>query len=110
MGGLTAFLSLLLILFTLSCAKAPTLNMERHDFNKHPQRIIWLQIAGFSGEHLAMLRFARSDSRKKTSFEQADCMGQAWSYNLYDLRPSSYQGFMAQALGTKNIAGDCSDF
>ena len=86
-----------------------TLNGNPHYFGKHPQEIVWLQIAGFSEEHLAMLRFGQNNSLEKTMFERASCVGKIWNYNLYDLRPTAHQSFMAQILGKKNITGSCED-
>ena len=56
-----------------------------------------------------MLRFGRDNSLEKTAFEKASCAGKIWSYNLYGLRPSSHQSFMAQVLGKKNVTGNCDD-
>ncbi|MCY4524719.1 MAG: hypothetical protein OXB84_08275 [Halobacteriovoraceae bacterium] len=98
-----------LVFILLGCARVNTLNGNPHDFGKHPKQVVWLQIAGFTEEHLAMLRFGRDNSSEKTAFESASCAGKMWSYNLFNLRPTSHQSFMAQILGKKNISGNCGD-
>lgn len=101
---------LLLILFALSCAKVDTLSLKSHDFSRRPSRVIWFQIAGFEEKHLAMLRFHLPLAQQSTSLETAECVGKIWNYNLYQLRPNAYEGFLAQLMGSKNIKNDCNDF
>jgi hypothetical protein len=97
------------IIFLANCAKVETLNLKTHTFNKVPDVIIWFQIAGLDEEHIAMLRFNLKNEETKTSFESAKCIGKAWSYNLYDLRPVPRNSFQAQLSSSKNIRGTCSD-
>jgi hypothetical protein len=97
------------LLFLVNCAKVETLNLKSHTFNKVPEFVIWFQIAGLDEEHLAMLRFNLKNEESKTSFETAQCVGKAWSYNLYDLRPGSRNSFQSQLSSSKNIKGTCSD-
>ncbi|MBT7610679.1 MAG: hypothetical protein HN576_13045 [Bacteriovoracaceae bacterium] len=97
------------LLLLVNCAKVETLNLKSHTFNKVPEYVIWFQIAGLDEEHLAMLRFNLKNEESKTSFESARCIGKAWVYNLYDLRPVSRNSFQAQLSSSKNIRGTCSD-
>lgn len=57
-----------------------------------------------------MLRFGNQLADKKTAFEKFTCLGEMWSYNLFKLRPTAYEGFLSQILGKKNINNNCSDF
>lgn len=99
-----------LILAFYGCSNLDTIGMKEHSFNKSPLKIVWLQVPGLSLEHLAMLRFSYASSEQLTAFEEAKCIGAAWNYNFYDLRPRAQQSFMAQMTGSQNIKGKCSDF
>ncbi|HAZ13087.1 MAG: hypothetical protein A2X86_09855 [Bdellovibrionales bacterium GWA2_49_15] len=104
-------LTLLVILaaiVSLSCARVNTLNLQRHAFGEAPTKIIWLQIAGLSDEHLPLLKF--SSQSKQISFERSYCSGKMWAYNLYFLRPKAHSNFLSQVNGSKNQKNDCSDF
>lgn len=96
-------------LFLLSCSKVQTLNMNDHNFNKEPRKIIWLQIAGFDYKQLPMIRYTRSQSVAPSSLEMFDCLGALWSYNLYKLRPNAEDSFLAQMTGKTNIHRSCHD-
>lgn len=100
----------LLAVFTLSCARVQTLNLAPHDYSERPQRIVWIQVAGFSEEHIPLLRFNVSESSHKTNLEQVDCVGKMWNYDLYQLRPDSGKSFLSQINGSKNIKGTCEDY
>jgi len=100
----------LLLLFVMGCAQVSSLNLKRQQFALQPTKIVWIQVAGLSKEHLAMLRFSYPTADTKTSFEMATCTGDSWGYNLYQLRSSSYKGLRAQSTGSQNIKGDCTDF
>lgn len=104
------YILLLVCSFILGCSRIGTLNLNKHRFGLTPTKIIWLQIAGLSEEHIAMLRFAYPSSTQKTSFEMASCVGQTWGYNLYDIRPNAYAGFLSQLVGKKNIKNSCEDY
>ena len=95
----------LLVIFTLlsSCAQVTSLNLKKHEFGKLPTKIIWLQVAGLQPEHIAMLKFDYPDRDTKTAFENSLCIGSAWEYNLFDIRPSAKSGFLSQITGKKNI-------
>ncbi len=104
------FKNLLLILFLFSgCSSVQTLNLSPHSFGGKAKNIIWIQIAGFQAEHLAMIRF-NSPQSAITSFEDVHCSGSAWNYNLYGLRPKASEGFLSQIVGSKNITGTCEDY
>lgn len=104
----------LLVLFGLiifvGCARVQTLNLEAHNFSERPRHIVWFQIAGFSEEHIPLLKFNRPEATYRTSLEQVDCLGKMWSFNLYELRPDSAKSFLTQLNGSKNIKGQCSDY
>ncbi len=97
-----------IFIFLVGCTQVTSLNLKRHQFGIQPSKIIWLQVAGLEEDHVAMLRFKKSDE-SKTSFENSTCLGKAWSYNLYNLRPSASESFLAQLTGSKNIKNNCSD-
>lgn len=102
-------ISLLASLFT-SCARVQTLNLEPHAYSERPNHIVWIQVAGFSEEHIPLLRFNVSEADHKTSLEKVDCIGKMWNFNLYQLRPEASMSFTSQANGSKNIQGSCSDY
>lgn len=102
-------LKLLISIAIVSCSNVATINKKEHKFGSSPDQIIWLQIAGLELEHLALLRFNRSDSTNLLRMENATCSGAAWSYNLYDLRPNSFNSFLGQTLGSLNITNECKD-
>ncbi|MDP7318985.1 MAG: hypothetical protein QF441_00175 [Bacteriovoracaceae bacterium] len=99
-----------MLLLCGSCAQVTSLNLKKHQFGKIPTKIIWVQLAGFSAEHMALLKFSYPSREKKTAFEQSLCVGTTWDYNLYDLRPSAYENFLSQLTGKKNIKNSCEDF
>lgn len=100
----------LAVLGLQSCARVQTLNLEKHDYAERPQHIIWFQIAGFSEEHIPLLRFNIPEVSYRTNFEKIDCMGKMWNFNLYELRPDAPKSFLSQINGSKNIKGQCEDF
>ncbi len=92
------------------CAKVSTVNLKNHRFGEVPHKIIWVQIGGLSLEHLAMLRFWNRDASFKTSIEKFNCIGKAWNYNLYQIRPDAKNSFLSQITGSKNIKQSCDDY
>jgi hypothetical protein len=98
----------LVLIFLSGCAQITSLNMQKHEFGIQPTKIIWFQIAGLEEEQLAMLRFQLSGERK-TAFEENNCMGKTWSYNLYQLRNPAEASFLSQLTGKKNIKMTCED-
>ena len=100
----------IILLFILSsCAQITSLNLKKHQFGKIPTKIVWIQIAGFTQEHLAMLKFDNKNSNQLNSFENSLCIGEAWEYSLFDLRPTAQASFMSQVTGKKNIKNTCED-
>ena len=104
------FLVTVLSFFTLSCARVQTLNLKEHAYSERPNHVIWIQIAGFSEEHIPLLRFNVSEAANKTSMEQMDCVGKMWNFNLFELRPEASRSFLSQSNGSKNISGTCEDY
>ncbi|MBC7429516.1 MAG: hypothetical protein H7336_12940 [Bacteriovorax sp.] len=104
------FLIPLCALLLMSCARVQTLNMVSHNYSERPQRVLWIQVAGFSEEHIPLLRFNVSEAARKTNLEQVDCVGKMWNYNLYQLRPDAAKSFISQINGSKNIKGTCEDY
>ncbi len=94
----------------IGCARVQTLNMEKHSYSERPHHIVWFQIAGFSEEHLPLLRFNVSEASYKTSLEKIDCLGKMWNFNLFGLRPEANISFLSQINGSKNIKGQCDDY
>lgn len=100
----------LVFLFILGCAQVTSLNLQKHQFGQIPSKIVWIQIAGLSEEHLALLKYSYPSTQIKTNFESALCIGKTWEYNLFKLRPSAREGFLSQLTGKKNINGTCEDY
>lgn len=98
------------MLASSGCTRMQTLNMVKHNYSDRPEHVIWIQLAGFSEEHIPLLRFNNQDADFKTQLEQVDCMGKMWSYNLFDIRPEASLSFLSQINGSKNINGSCDDF
>ncbi|MEK6625920.1 MAG: hypothetical protein AABY86_13165, partial [Bdellovibrionota bacterium] len=109
-------LLIIVILFTIftvlatSCARVNTLNLQRHAFGEPPHKIIWLQVAGLSDEHLPLLKFSSQSKNMQISFERSFCSGKMWAYDLYFLRPKAQNNFLCQVNGSKNQKNQCSDF
>lgn len=101
------FISIFLI---SSCAQITSLNLKKHQFGQIPTKIIWIQVAGLNEEHLALLKFSKQTSNMTTSFENFLCIGKAWNYNLFNIRPSAYESFLGQLTGKKNIKNTCEDY
>lgn len=106
----TLLLPLLILIALSSCSRVHLLGMQKHEFSAQPKHIIWFQVAGLSEEHVAMLRFSSLPNERQTSFEGMECVGKMWSYNFYNLRPQSAQGFMSQIVGKDDIKGTCEDY
>jgi hypothetical protein len=94
----------------LGCAQVTSLNLQKHEFGKIPTKIIWMQIAGLTTEHISMLKFSYPSRANETAFERSLCLGSAWEYNLFKLRPTAYSGFLSQITGKKNIKNKCTDY
>lgn len=103
------FLLVFLLFWELACTRLQTLNLKDHYYSAKPVNIVWIQVAGFTDQHLPLLRFDNRDANYHTQFESADCLGKMWSFNLYDLRPKAGASFLSQLNGSKNIKGICED-
>lgn len=104
------FLLPVLLISIVGCARVQTLNLQPHAYSERPKHIIWIQIAGFSENHLPLLRFNVADATHKTNLEQVDCVGKMWNFNLYQLRPEASRSFISQMTGSKNVKGTCEDY
>lgn len=98
------------IFLFLGCARMQTLNMEPHKYSERPEHIVWIQVAGFSEEHLPLLRLNNPEVSFQTNLEQVDCMGKMWNYNFYQLRPNAFSSFVSQINGSQNIKNSCEDY
>tara|TARA_R110000868_G_scaffold340216_1_gene600909 strand:- start:29037 stop:30074 length:1038 start_codon:yes stop_codon:yes gene_type:complete len=99
------FLSILSIF--VGCSQSPTINLRTRTFGKNPKNVYWIQIPGFEFEHIAMLRFSLADSKKALAIEDVECVGSAWSYNLYDIRTNVSDSTLAQITGSQDIQNSC---
>ncbi len=102
-------LNLFLLFLLVSCARTGVLNFKEFHYATFPKRVVWIQVPGFLEEHISFQKVANVNNLAKNSFEEASCMGKMWSYNLFKLRPSAYEGTLAQLVGKKNIANSCVD-
>lgn len=100
----------ILVLLSVGCAQVTSLNLTKHQFGVQPRKIIWLQVAGLTKEHIALLKYDYSVESKQTSFEKFLCYGNAWEYNLYDMRPSYDASFISQLTGKANTNNSCKDY
>ena len=103
-------LALLSFMILVGCAQMTSLNLRHHQFGMQPTKIIWFQVAGLDEEHLALLRFGYPTVENKTVLENAVCVGQAWSFNLYSLRPTPALSFVSQLTGKKDLKNSCEDW
>ncbi|MCB9060240.1 MAG: hypothetical protein H6622_01805 [Halobacteriovoraceae bacterium] len=95
------------LLINFSCASKSYLGKKSHTFGKPVSRIIWLQIAGFDEEHLALLKISREVNI--TAFERMSCLGKVWRYNITDLRPGVIKSYFSQVNGSFNIGNSCEE-
>ncbi len=103
-------LAIITVILLTGCSRVQTLNLEPHQYSERPKHIVWIQVAGFSEEHIPLLRFNVSEATHKTNLEQMDCVGKMWNFNLYQLRPEASRSFLSQINGSKNVKGNCEDF
>ncbi|MFN8370837.1 MAG: hypothetical protein U0T83_09475 [Bacteriovoracaceae bacterium] len=102
-------LHLLLLVFFLGCAKTGILNFKEFHYAAFPKRVVWIQVPGFLEEHISFQKVINVNNLAKNSFEEANCMGKMWNYNLFKLRPTAFEGSLAQLVGKKNISNTCID-
>jgi hypothetical protein len=81
--------------------------MREHTYSKKPQKVIWLQVAGFSDELLPLLKFNNLSADISLFADRADCIGKMWNYNLFNLRPKASSSFLSQMYGLKNVKNEC---
>jgi hypothetical protein len=98
---------ILSLLAIFGCSRVQTLNMREHSYSKKPQKIIWLQVAGFSDELLPLLKFNNLSADISLFADRADCVGKMWNYNLFKLRPKASSSFLSQMYGLKNVSNEC---
>lgn len=96
------------IIFFMSCSRSPTLNLRPRTFGSVPRHVVWLQVPGLELEHIAMLRFARTDSRRLSVLEEVDCVGAAWSYSYYDIRTNARESSLVQLTGSADVKNNCA--
>ncbi len=101
-------ISLFFIFLVTTCARVTSLNLKKHSFGIQPNRVVWLQIAGFDEQLISLMKFENAAST--SSFENMTCQGSLWSYNLFKLRPNAYDAFLSELTGSKNIKGSCQDY
>ena len=106
----TKIIKFLSFLMLFGCAQVTSLNLQKHQFGKLPTKIVWIQVAGLSEEHLALLKYSYPGADSKTAFENSLCIGKAWEYDLYNIRPAASSGFMSQMTGQRNIKNTCEDY
>src|SRR5690606_19982450 len=49
-----------------------------------------------------------SDSRRLSMLEDMECVGSAWSYNNYEIRPNSVESTLSQMTGSADIKNSCA--
>ena len=104
------YLFIVFSLIIIGCSRYQSLGLKPHFFGKKAKHIVWIQVPSLSLEQIAILKLGRGDMNSLTAFESFQCLGNLWSYNIYNLRPRSFDGFQSQILGSKNIKGTCDDF
>lgn len=97
-------------LFLIGCAQVTSLNLTKHQFGIQPRKVVWIQIAGLSKEHVALLKYDYQSENKQTSFEKFLCYGNTWQYNLYDIRPNYRASAISQLSGKANVKNECADY
>ncbi len=107
---MTKYFGIVILIFLIGCARVQTLNLEKHNYSERPKHVLWIQLAGFSEEHIPLLRYNIADAQYRTELEKIDCVGKMYNFNLYQLRPQAHDSFLSQLLGTKNIKSQCEDF
>jgi len=102
------FLSL--VSLSISCTRLQTINLKKHSYSTQPDSVVWIQIAGISENHLALLKNSQHQGIYRSSFENSSCFGKSWNYNLTTLRPDATIAFNSQLTGFKNAKLTCEDF
>jgi len=97
---------IVLVIFA-NCSGVATLGTKSHIFASKAKHIVWIQVEGLTPEHFVLTSFDDQSSEKQ--LQNFSCLGTMWNYNLFKLRPTGPEGFMSQALGSKNIKKQCRD-
>lgn len=92
-----------------SCTSVSYIGTQSHVNQKQPKIVLWYQIAGLSHEHLPLVKFEQAQQAFSKSFEKFQCVGNIWSYNFYDIRPSIKSRFASQLSGNPDVNGSCDD-
>ncbi len=98
-----------LILF-LSCSQVEKLGDTKHSMGKKYENIFWIQIPGFSKEHIALLKLTDWSPSKGEQLSNFSCFGEVWDYSLFDLRPKSSLVLNSQIAGDSFQKNSCEDF
>lgn len=92
-----------------SCSSSGHIGTREQPLKKQPQIIVWYQIAGFSSEHLPLIKYDNSQQEYAKSIENFQCLGQLWSYNFYEIRPSVRARMASQLSGDPDVRDRCED-
>ena len=88
----------------ISCGtQTPLGGSPNHRYNIQPRRIILIQLPGLSSELLSLLKMNQSNAEWNSAWESMACKGEAWSFNLFNLRPDPKASTLSSLLGTPNI-------
>jgi len=104
------FLRAILFLFILSCSQTIELGGNKHKVGQEPENIFWIQVPGFSVEHLALLKFTDWDPSKGEVLDSFSCLGNFWDYTLFEMRPNLSHSLNSQISGTSFDALNCQSF
>ncbi len=104
------FLRALIFFFLFSCSQTIELGGNKHKVGKVPENIFWIQVPGFSQEHLALLKFTDWNPSKGEAFSSFSCLGSFWDYTLFEMRPSVSHGLNSQMSGTSFDGLNCQSF
>ena len=103
-------LSFFVIFFAFGCSRGHMLNNKVHEFDRHPKKLVLIQIPGLSDTHFALMKILNKNVDSKLAFEDTVCFGKTWQYDFYSLKPSSKVSLRAQLAQTRDVKGDCRDF
>lgn len=99
-----------LVSLSISCTRLQTINLKKHSYSTQPDSVVWIQIAGISENHLALLKNSQHQGIYRSAFENSLCFGKSWNYSLTSLRPDATIAFNTQITGLKNTKLTCEDF
>ncbi len=99
-----------LCFFLLSCSQTIELGGNEHKVGKEAQNIFWIQLPGFSQEHLALLKFTDWNPSKGETYSRFSCLGSFWDYTLFEMRPRVSHSLNSQISGTSFDDLNCQSF